>query len=287
MYAAGSSFDATLRVLAREMSASLGQQLVVDSRPGAGGIAATKLASAARPDGYTILAAGSAVSISQTLFKPQPYDVLKAFSPISTVTGSDLLVLVGPDSRQKTFAEMLREAKARGSRFMVGIGLLGTSQHLDAELLKLRTNLDFTIVPYRTTSALFAAVQSGDVDAAVEFAPVTLSLLQSGNLRALVCCSASRSPVLPNVPTATELGIAGLELESWGGLLAPAGTPDAIVQRLSLEVRKALAHPDLRNSLLRRGQRILGSTPEQTRDLIDKEIVHMANVMREAKIDLK
>jgi len=287
MYAAGSAFDGTLRQLGNAMSPSLGQQLLVDNKPGAGGIGAVKMVSASSPDGYTVLGAGSAVAISQSLFKPQPYDLLKQFKGVSLVTGSDLVVFAGRDAKLKTFADLMREGKARGSKLMVGIGLLGSSQHLGAEMLKLRTHLDFTIVPFRSAPALFNAMQGGQLDLIVEFAPISLAQVRSGNLRPLLVCGANRSRLFPDVPTSKEAGIPDLELGSWGVILAPINTPDPIVQRLSLEVRKALALPEPRNTWIQQGQLVLGSTPEQTMAFVAKEITRYGNIVREAKIDLK
>ncbi|ODV43406.1 hypothetical protein AWV79_17225 [Cupriavidus sp. UYMMa02A] len=272
MYAAGTDFDSTLRVLAKAMSASLKQQVLIDNRPGAGGVGAVKQVASAQPDGYTLLAAGAAITISQSLFKPQPYDLLKQFKGVSTVIGSDLIFVVGRNSKVKTFADLVNEAKRRGSGFMVGIGLLGTSQHLAAELFKLRTHLDFTIVPYRSPPALFTAMQGGELDLIVEFASVSLSQIRSGNLRPLLVCGIKRSRLLPDIPTTNEAGVPDLDIGAWGGILAPATTPDPILQQLSLEVRKALALPEVRDPLINRGLTALGSTPEQTMDFWRKRL---------------
>lgn len=287
MYAAGTGMDLVLRVLAKAMSKSLGQQVVVDNRPGAGGVGAVKQVTAAQPDGYTLLVAGTAVAISQALLKPQPYDILKQFKGVSTVISSDLAVFVGRNSKIRTFADLTQEAKKRGNGFMAGVGLLGSSQHLAVELLKHRAHLDFTVVPYRSAPALFTAMQGDQPDFIVEFVPVSLPQIQSGNLRPLLVLGTNRSRLLPDVPTSKEAGIPGLDVGAWGGILAPANTPDPILQRLSLEVRKVLALPEIRNEWIHEGHNVLGSTPEQTMNFVAKEIMRFDDIVKETKIELK
>lgn len=286
-YAAGNSNDVTMRLVAKELSGTLGQQVVVDNRPGAGGVISVRLVSASKPDGHTLLATGAAVVISQLLLRPQPYDVLREFSPVSTTVSNEVLVLVGRDSSLRSITSALSEARARGKRFMVGISQLGTTQHLAAELLKLRARADYTIVPFRSASALATALQGGAIDVALDFAAPMLNLIHGGQIKALASCGSKRMAMLQGVPTVAEAGVADFDISSWGIVLAPANTPDSVIQQLSTEIRRSLATPDVSRRLTSTGNRILGSSPGEARDFLGKEVSRLSKLIREANIVLQ
>lgn len=286
-FGAGNASDALVRLVAKPLAASLGQPVVIENRPGAGGIGGTKQVASAAPDGYTLLYTGVGSTISQSLFKPAPYDMVRDFAPISAVSSNDVLILVRANSPLRTLDDFVRQAKGQSEGVMVGVSLLGTSQHLAAELFKLRTKVDFTVVPFKSAAALINGLIAGDIHAAFEFVPPSLSTVRGGQLRALAITSARRSEALPQVPTATELGVPDFNVSSWGMFVAPAGTPDAVVQLLNQHLRRAIADPEVSKRLRETGTRPTGTTVQQARDLIASEVPRWADVIASAKIVLK
>lgn len=283
----GNAADTIGRLIAHHVSGFLGQQVIIENRPGAGGVGAVKQVAGAKPDGHTLLYIGAGVAISQALFKPQPYDMLESFAPVCTVSSNDVLLLVRKDSRFTKLDDFIREAREKKGALMVGVSLLGTTQHLCAELFKLRTKVDFTIVPFKTASAVTTALSAGDIDLAFEFVPPALALVRSGQLRGLAIANAKRSESLPDVPTAIEQGVADFNVASWGMFVAPAQTPAPVVQRLNHEIRRALKQPEVAARLAEMGVRIPGGTPAQAQELMASEITRWAQVVQESNISLK
>jgi tripartite-type tricarboxylate transporter receptor subunit TctC len=227
------------------------------------------------------------MAISQALFKPQPYDMQKSFVPVSTLSSNDVLFLVRKESKLNRIEDFIRDARERKGQLMVGIALLGTTQHLAAELFKTRGNVDYTIVPFKSASAVSAALSAGEIDLAFEFVPPTLGSLKSGHLRALAIGNAKRSDVLPDIPTIAELGIPNFDVASWSMIVAPVQTPDAIVQRLNNEMQRALSQPELAKRLRDSGIRVLGGTPAQARELMASELRKWSTVISDAKISVQ
>lgn len=283
----GNAADTIGRLLAQHLSSFLGRQVIVENRPGAGGVGAVKQVAGAAPDGHTLLYIGAGVAISQGLFKPQPYDMLKSFVPVCTVSSNDVLLLVRKDSPLTRVEDFIREAREKKGDLMVGVSLLGTTQHLSAELFKLRAKVNFTIVPFKTASAVATALVAGDIDLAFEFVPPMLAQVRSGQLRAMAIANAKRSEVLPDVPTVAEQGVTGFNVSSWGMIVAPAHTPAPIVQRLNQEMQRALRQPDVVKRLAEMGVRAPGGTPAQAHQLMSSEIVRWRNVISESNISLK
>jgi tripartite-type tricarboxylate transporter receptor subunit TctC len=283
----GNTADMGGRLIAQRLGASLGQPVVVENRPGAGGVGAIKQVANAAPDGYTLLLGGTGMAISQSLFKPAPYDMLKSFVPVTMVSATDVLILVRKDSKLRSLEDFIREARQKKGGLTVGISLLGTTQHLSAELLKLNTKVDYTIVPFKSASALNAALIAGDIDVEFELVSAMMGMLQGGRVRALATGAAKRSDLLPDVPTVAELGNPNFEVTAWGMIVAPAQTPDAIVQRLNREIQQVLAEPDVAQQLTQLGQRVQGGTAAQARDFLASEITKWGNVIRQARISLQ
>lgn len=283
----GNLADIIGRLIAHHLGESLGQQVVVDNRPGAGGIIAIKHAASAAPDGYTMLYLGAGAAISQALFKPQPYDVLESFVPVSTVTSNDILLLVRKQSPFNSVGDFIRESKKVKGGLMVGVGMPGTMQHISAELFKHRTQTEMTIVPFKSTATMATSLAAGDIDLAFEFLPASLTYIRSNQLRALALVNAKRSEVFPDVPSVAESGYPGFNISSWGAFVVPAKTPEAIVQRLHKEVRAALAKPELKQRMLEMGVRVPADTQEQVRDLMVSEIPRWKNIVHDLKISLK
>lgn len=287
-FAAGNIADGIARVIANALGEDLGQQVVVENRPGAGAIGAIRQVAGAAPDGYTIIYIGVGMAINQSLYRTPPYDIEKNFTPISSMTSNDVLMLTSKKSKLKNIEDVVREAKARGDRFTVGISLIGTLQHLTAELFKSTTNLDYTIIPFKSAANLNAALQSGDVDIAFEYLQPMYGLITAGDLSALAIGNGThRSPRLPEVKTFTELGYPKVKVSSWGMLVAPAKTPQAVIERMNQGMQRVLSNPAVRERLESTGSRVLGGTTADARELMASEVVKWRKVIQDAKIELQ
>ncbi len=287
-FGAGNIADLLARTIANSLSKDLGQQVIVENRPGAAAIGAIRQVSGAAADGYTLIYIGVGMAISQSLFRKAPYDIEKSFVPISTISSNDVLLLTSKKSKLKSLDDVVREAKAKGDRFTVGISLIGTLQHLTAELFKADAKLDYAIVPFKTGANLNAALQSGDIDVAFEYLQPMYGLITDGGLNALAIGNGShRSTRLPDVPTFTELGHPGVKVASWGAILAPANTPDAVVARLNKGIQNVLNNPEIRSNLESNGSRMLGGTPAQAREFIAAEVIKWRKVIQDAKLELQ
>lgn len=225
--------------------------------------------------------------ISQALFTPPPYDMLKSFVPVSSISGNDVVLLVKSTSAYTKLNDFIQAAREKKKGLMIGISQLGTTQHMAAELFKLRTGTDFTIVPFRTAAMLTTALMAGDVDLAFEFVAPTLSMMNNGQLRALAIGAAKRSPILPQVPTATEQGVPDYAVASWGMVVAPAGTPESIVARLNTEIQKVLQDPQFIRQIQESGARVLGESPQEARQMMASEVARWKEVIGAAGISLK
>jgi tripartite-type tricarboxylate transporter receptor subunit TctC len=279
-FAPGGGGDIIARMLAQKM----GVQVIVENRPGAGGIAATQVAAKANPDGHTLLLLSNVNAISESLFKSLPYDIFKDFIPISTAATTDVAVIVGKNSTINSLPELIQDAKTRPGRVTVGIGLLGTTQHLSAELFKSRTGLDITIIPFKSVANILTGLNSGEIDVAFELVPAAIGHIKSGNLRALAVGSKSRFAGLPQVPTVMETGIRDYEVMSWAMVAAPTRTPAPIVERLNQEILKALKQTDLQQRYQELGLTAAGGTPKEALDFLTSEVAKWRSVIRTANI---
>ena len=247
--APGGAADLTARAVAEVMARTLGQPVLVDTRPGAGGVVAGQAVASAAPDGHTLLLISSGTAVSQALFKSLPYDTLKAFAPVAPLATFDLVIVAAEDGGFKTLGELLQYARAHPGKVNLGTPNLGTTQHLAAELFKSAAGLDAQVVPFKGTPDVITALRGGQIHAGLDILGPLLTQIQSGALRALAVTGARRSRVLPAVPTAQEAGVAGFDVMSWNGLAAPAGTPVAVIDRLSQAVRAALGDAAVRARL--------------------------------------
>ncbi len=284
-FAPGGVADLTARIVTQEMTRSLDQAIVVENRPGAGGISATGAVARATPDGYTLLLLSNANAISASLFRKLPYDVARDLAPIGTLGFFDVALCVNAGSRFGTLGELLADARARPGKLTIGTIAIGSTQHLAAELFLERAGVDAVIVPYRGTPAVLTALRSGEIDLAFEILAPVLPQLEAGTLRALAVGAARRNPALPAVPTAQEAGIPGYEVASWNALAAPAGTPDAILARLEAATRQALAEPTVQRRLQALGVRPHAGGPAELAALLDREIRRWGEVIRKAGIE--
>ncbi len=276
--------DITARLAAQKMSASLGQQVIIDNRPGAGGIVASELVAKAEPDGHTMLLLNNAHAVSMSLFKSLPYDTLRDFAPVTSISTFSIVVLVAPDSPIKSVKELISAARANPGKLNAGTIQIGATQHLSSELFKSLAGINVVHVPYGNTGAVLAALRSNSVQVAFEFIAPVIGQIKAGQLRALAVSTPTRSSSLSDVPTAQEAGVPGYEVMSWNGIGVPARTPRAIIERLNRAAVDGLNAPDLRQRFNELAVETRPDTPEGFRKLVASEIVKWRKVIEAAKI---
>jgi tripartite-type tricarboxylate transporter receptor subunit TctC len=280
----GGIADITTRTIAPKLSDGLGQQVVVENMPGAGGIRAAETVARAEPDGHTILLLTNGNAVSQALFKSLPYDPVNDFAMISTVGYFSMVIVTRPESNAKTLQEAIAMAKANPGKMNIGTITPGGTQHLAGELFRSTAGIDALVVPHKTTGEVIVAARNGNVDLAVDFIAPLLANIKSGALRALAVTAGKRFPGLPDVPTAMEAGVAGYDVASWNAMAAPGKTPRAVVDRVNAELRKAIAAPDVQKRFEELGVEGRTSTPEQLRDFFIAESKRWSRVVEAAKI---
>jgi tripartite-type tricarboxylate transporter receptor subunit TctC len=276
--------DLTARVAAQKLSGILGQQVIVDNRPSAGGIVAAQLVAKAEPDGYTMLLLNNQHAISMALFKTLPYDTLKDFAPVSPLGTFSLVLLVSPDSPLKSAKDLIATAKASPGRLNVGTIQIGATQHLSSELFKSMAGTQWVHVPYTNTGLLLTALRGNSVQVAFEFIAPVMGMIKAGQFRALAVTTRSRNPDLPNVPTVEESGVPGFDVSSWNGIGVPAKTPRAVIDRLHRAVAEAQAAPDVKQRFQEMAVQTFPGTPEGYRKHIAAEIAKWTKVIETAKI---
>ena len=276
--------DITSRAVMQKMSESIGQQIIIDNRPSAGGIVATETVAKSEPDGYTLYLMNNTNAVSAAMFKKLPYDTVKDFETVSTIGGFSIVVLVSPDSPAKTIKELISLAKASSGKFNIGSINIGTTQHLAAEFFKSIGGLDITSVPFNNTAGVLTALRGGSVQVAMEFLPPVLGQIRANTLRAVAVSSMTRSPMLPNVPTLHESGLADYEVNSWNGIAVAAKTPKAIVARLNTEIHAAGNSPLIAQRFQELGVSQNLSTPEGMRKLMVEEIAKWNALIDKTKI---
>ena len=283
-FAAGGVADITARVLAQKMTENLGQQVLVENRPSAGGILASEAVAKADPDGYTLLLISNGNAVSATLFKSLPYDTLSAFAPVSTAGFFDLVLLVDSTSKIASVKDVLQYARSNPGKLNIGTINIGSTQNLAAELFKSMAAIDAQVVPYKGTPAVITALRGKDVQVAVEILAPVLSQIRGGALRPLALTSNRRFAGLPQVPTVAESGIPGYQASSWNGIAAPAKTPKAIIDKLNREVNAAVAAPDVKRRLEDLGVDARAGTPDELHRLLVSEIAKWRAVIERANI---
>jgi tripartite-type tricarboxylate transporter receptor subunit TctC len=285
--AAGGAADITARTVAQKLSESLGQSVVVDNKPSAGGIVAGEMVARAEPDGHTLLLISSGTAVSAALFKSLPFDTVKDFTPVSKLASFDLVIAVAEGGRFKNLNELLTYARANPGKLNIGTPQIGTTQNLAAELLISSAGLTAQIVPFNGTPPVITALRGGEIDAMVEILGPLMPQIQSKALRPVALLSDKRSPVLPDVPAVKEAGgnLASFNVSSWNGLSVPAKTPRDVVQRLSRELQTILALPDVKKRLLELSLYAQGSTPEQAAELLNQDIKRWGEVIAKSRIE--
>jgi tripartite-type tricarboxylate transporter receptor subunit TctC len=283
-FGAGGVADLTARTVAQKLSESLGQPVLVDNRPGAGGVIAGDLVAKADPDGHTLLLMSNGTAVSAGLFKTLPFDTLRDFAPVSTLGFFDIAIITQADSKFKTLADLLAYARANPGKLNLGSINIGSTQNLAAELFKSSAGVDMQIVPFNGSPAVITALRGGQIDAAVEILAPVLPQINAKALRALAVTGAKRASVLPDVPTAKESGVANFEAASWNAIAAPAKTPKSVIARLNKEITAALNSPDVKKRLADQNVAAQASTPEQTAELLASEVKRWGDVIVRAKV---
>ncbi len=283
-FGAGGVADLTARTVGQKLSESLGQPVIIDNKPGAGGVGAGEAVAKAEPDGHTLLLMSNGTAVSAGLFKSLPFDAQRDFAPVSTLGFFDLAVLASASAPYKNLGELMAFAKANPGKLNVGTINIGSTQHLAAELFKSRTGLDFLIVPFNGTPALTNALRGSQVDVAIEILGPMMGQVSSKAVVPLAILGDERAAQVPDVPTVMQSGVANFDVSSWNALAAPAKTPKEVIARLNKEVQAALAHPDVKKKLFDLNVSARGSTPEKLGELLGSEIKRWGEVINKAGV---
>jgi tripartite-type tricarboxylate transporter receptor subunit TctC len=286
-FAAGGAVDTLARLVGPKLTDSLGQPIVIDNRPGAGGNLAADLVAKAAPEGYTVLLTTNGHAISPALYRKLPFDAVKDFAPVTQLLATTLILVANPKFPATTTKELIALAKARPGALNYGSTGVGNPLHLTMELLKISAGIDIVPVPYKGDAPLSTALLAGEVDVAVVPLATSVQNIKAGRIKALAVTGARRIVSLPDVPTVAESGVPGFDSTSWQGLFAPSGTPRDIVLRLQRETAKALNAPEVRERLMGLGGQIVASTPEEFEAKFRADLAMFARIIREARIPLQ
>jgi tripartite-type tricarboxylate transporter receptor subunit TctC len=285
-YPPGGGVDSMARIVADKISAALGQQVIVDNRGGAGGNLGTRAVARAAPDGYTLLLGHTGtISINPTLYTNAGYDPHKDFAPIGLIATMPVALLAHPSFPAKTVAEVIAFARKEPGKLNIGTSTIGTGGYLSAELFKSTAALDVTIVPYKGTAPVMNDLLGGHVPLAFGVLPPALGNINAGTLRAIAVLGPDRFSLLPNVPTASESGLPGFESVLHYGLLAPAGTPQPVIERLNRVLRQLVVDPDVQARIRNEGGDQLSSSPAEYAADIEREATKWGTLIR--KLNLK
>jgi tripartite-type tricarboxylate transporter receptor subunit TctC len=279
-FAPGGGTDIMARTVAMKLTESLGQQVIVDNRPGANANLAAGIVSRANPDGYTVMMISLSHAISKPLYKKLDYDLERDLTPIINLSSVPMFVVVPQSSGPRSLSELIALAKSRSINY-ASAGE-GSPEHIAAELLKSMARIPMTHVPYKGGGPSVIALIAGEIQVGFNTAPVAVPQIKGGKIRALAVTSAKRNPVLPDVPSVAEAGVPGYDMILWYGAVAPAGTPAAAVNRLNAEIDKAIKLPDVQQRLASLGADPLGGSPAEFGRYIKSEIAKYTKVVREA-----
>jgi tripartite-type tricarboxylate transporter receptor subunit TctC len=287
-FAPGGTTDILARTVGEKLAVALGQPVIIENKPGAGGGVGAEYTAKAAPDGYTIM--GGTISthaINASLYKDLPYDPVKDFVAITLIARVPNMLVVNTAVPAKDVKELIALLKANPNKYSFASSGNGTSQHLSGELFKSMSGTEMQHIPYKGSPPALQDVMGGQVTMTFDNITTAWTLAKAGKLRALAVTTAKRSSIAPDVPTLAESGLPGFEVGSWQGVFAPAGTPPAIVKRLNAEIVKALNLPDVREKLGALGAEIVADSPEEFSALVKSEVVKWADVVKKsgAKVD--
>ena len=284
-FAAGGFADIMMRLLADKLSDRLGQRVIIDNRIGGGGIVAAQAVTSSPADGYTLFVLATGTAISVALFKSLPFDAIKEFTPISSVSEFDLLLLVNGKSPIKTLDDLMGEARRRGEDMNLGTTIPGSAQNLAGALFKATAGLKTTLVPYRSTPDVLVALLRDDITVAIESYAALRAPIDDGQIRPIVSSGTMRT--LPNVPTSREAGLPGFEVVGWNALFAPAGTPPEVIAILHKAIGDVVAMPEFRRRVTELGGIPRSSTPAELADRLQADIKKWNAIIDQAGVERK
>jgi tripartite-type tricarboxylate transporter receptor subunit TctC len=280
----GGFADITVRLLAQKLTERTSAQVVIENRPGAGGVVAATAVTSAEPDGYTLFVFSSGIALSKSLLKSMPFDPVTAFAPISTMALFDLLLLVRADSTLHTLKDALDAARADPQKFNVGTINPGSTQNVTGELLRATSGIPMTVVPHRTSSEVLTALLRGDMQIGIESYAALKSAIDAGQIRAIASSGSRRSPLLPEVPTLRESGI-DAAVDGWNSLVAPAGTPRDIIAFLNGHVRAIIGDPDFQKRMIELGGEPAAGSPGELDARLKSDVEMWATVVKKAGLE--
>ena len=283
-FAPGGNADNIARAISAEMSKGLNQSFVVEAQSGAGGTIAATTVARAKPDGYSLLLATGGHAVAGALYNNLPYKTVADFEMVSTITYFPFLIVTSAESKLRSFADLLAISKKSAEGLNYGSAGVGSTHHLAGELLSKMGKINLLHVPYRGDAGSITALLSNDVDFIIAPPTAVIANIKAGKLRALATTGPLRWPGLPEVSTVAEQGVTGYDVRSWAGLLATAGTPRGVVDRLNQEVLKALQAPAVKTRLEEMGGEVKGSTPEEMKAMVVFELQKWTQVVAEAKV---
>jgi len=286
-FVAGGAVDALARMVGAKVSEQLGQPVIVENRPGAGGNVAADAVAKSPPDGYTILQNTNGQAISPAIYRSLPFDVVRDFIPVTQLVASQLVLAASPKLAATSVNELIALAKAKPGSLNYGMTGLGNPLHLTMEMFKIAAGVDIQAVPYKGDAAIFPALITDEIQVAVVPMATSLGHVRGGSVRALAVAGAKRSAALPDVPTVAEGGLAGFESTSWQGWFVPANTPREIVGVLREAARKALSEPDVLERLRVTGNEAVGSTSEEFAARFKADLAKFAGIVKDAKIPVQ
>ncbi len=280
----GGGADVAARTLGPRMSELLGQQIIVDNRPGAGSSLASEITAKAAPDGYTLVSIGSSHAVNAALNPKLPYAPAAGFHAIALVSTAPVAITANLSLPAKSLKDLIALARAKPGQINYGPGGVNGINHLAAELLKRMGNFDITLIPYKGVAQALPAVIAGEVQLMFGSLPGSIDQIRAGRIRAIAVTSAKRSNAAPDIPTVAESGVPGYDAPSWWGFLAPVGTPKAIITRLNVDALKVLRMRDIQELLIRQGMDPAGSTPAEFDAYLRTDIAKWTRVVQEAGI---
>lgn len=286
-YAPGGGTDLTARLVSQRLSDALGKQFVVDNRPGGSGNIGTELAQRATPDGYTLLMGSLSNTVNVSLYPKLPLNPVKNFAPVSLLVKVPLMAVVHPSLPVRSIGELIALAKAKPGQLNYSSGGVGTANHVAGELFKYMANVDIVHVPYKGGGPALVDAMAGHVQLFFGTMTLTRDHARSGRLRALATTGAARTPGAPELPTVAEAGVSGYEVGAWYGVLAPVGTPQPIVTRLSQELVRIIRAADVQESLRAQGSDPVGSTPEEFARHLSAEIEKWSKIIKTSGLSAK
>lgn len=282
----GGSNDVLARVAAERLAASLGQPFVVDNRPGASGSIGTEIVAKSAPDGHTLLMANTAHVINPSLLPKLPYDAIRDFAPVALMSSAHFALVVHPSVPARSVKEFIAVARARPGALTFASAGNGAPHHLAMELLKSTARVSLTHVPYKGAGQFVPALVTGEVTSVIGAINSLLPHVRAGRLRMLGMAGSRRAALLPEVPTIAEAALPGFALDNWGGLLAPAGTPRPVIERLNAEIVRTLRDPQVAERLVAQGIELIPSSPEEFQSVMKTHMAKWAKVVKAANIRL-